>query len=70
VQALTTSCAERGISTLGQIKTRLRNRLEVNTVNDLMELFLNGPDLGAMQLLEHLYAVARGGARVGGRQRG
>jgi hypothetical protein len=61
VQALTTSCAERAISTLGQIKTKLRNRLNVNTVNDKMELFLNGPgQISAQRSCSsaHLYAEA------------
>jgi len=57
-QALTTSCAERGISTLGQIKTKLRNRLHVPTADNLMEIFLNGPDLDDKTLCAELYAEA------------
>jgi hypothetical protein len=47
VQALTTSCAERGISTLGQIKTKLRNRMKVAMACDLQEIKLNGPALSS-----------------------
>jgi hypothetical protein len=42
-QALITSCCERGISTLGIIKTKLRNCLLVATTDALMEIALNGP---------------------------
>jgi len=59
VQALTTSCAERGISTLGQIKTKLRNRMKVSMANALMEIKLNGPGLDASNAtLKELFAEA------------
>ena len=47
VQALTSSCCERGLSTLGLIKTKLRNSLLVQTCGNLMEITLNGPELTA-----------------------
>ena len=57
-QALTTSCAERGISTLGQIKTKLRNRLHVPTTDSLMEIYENGPDPNDKEICEALYSEA------------
>ena len=45
VQALTTSCCERGLSVLGLTKTKLRNRLNVTTCSTVMEINLNGPAL-------------------------
>jgi hypothetical protein len=58
VQALTTSCAERGISTLGQIKTKLRNRMKVGMADALMELKLNGPKPDQGEIHKLLFAEA------------
>ena len=40
-----TSCCERSYSLMNRIHTYLRNRLEVKTLNDLMCICSNGPEL-------------------------
>ena len=43
VMAVSSSCCERGFSCMGRLKSEYRNSLNVETVNMLMDICLNGP---------------------------
>ena len=51
-----TSCCERAYSLMDRIHTYLRNRLEVKTLNDLMCICSNGPELEDFDLMPTLKA--------------
>ena len=42
--ATNTACCERGFSKMKIIKTYLRNRLHISTLDALMEVSMNGPE--------------------------
>ena len=43
VMAVSSSCCERGFSSMGRLKSKYRNSLDVETVDMLMNICLNGP---------------------------
>ena len=43
VMAVSSSCCERGFSCMGRLNSEYRNSLNVETVNMLMDICLNGP---------------------------
>ena len=45
VMPYNTCCCERGFSAMGRIKTKMRNRLYVETLDALMMISLNGPEM-------------------------
>lgn len=56
VLPLATACCERGFSTLKRIKSDWRSRLETETLDNLMRISIDGPDLesyNAARALQH-----------------